>query len=280
MASIESLYFYVFALFSFLVGLNFGSFANVCIYRMPLDLSVVRPRSSCPKCKKMIAWHDNIPVFSYLLLAGKCRGCGAKISVMYPTVEFLTAVLFVLVFFKYGVSVQLFLFWLLAFSLVVISAIDIYHRIIPDIFPLILVVAGLALSVFNTTLGDGALHRLLNSAVGILAGGGSLFLVGVFGKFIYKKEAMGGGDVKLMAGVGAVIGWERVLFAIFLASFIGSIAGLFMMLSKRMKSKEYLPFGPFLSAGAYAALFLPAPGVLINMLFVWESAGINKIMGF
>jgi len=227
----------------------------------------------------MIAWYDNIPVLSYLILGGKCRHCGEKISLIYPVVEFMTAVLFVLVFFKYGFSVRSLLFWLLTFSLVVISGIDIYHRVIPDIFPLILAAAGFALCAFNPSLGGSVPTRFLNSALGILAGGGSLFIVGAVGRFIYKKEAMGGGDVKLMAGAGAILGWEKVLFAIFIASFIGSIAGFAMLIFKKTGRKEYIPFGPFLSVAAYMTLFLPEPARLINMFFNLETAALNKFIG-
>ncbi len=264
--------------FCFIFGLLLGSFANVCIYRIPLDLSIVSPPSACPKCKKFIPWHDNIPVISYIALLGKCRSCGNKISIVYPLIELLTGITFALVFYKYGMSVNTLLFLILTFSLIVISGIDYYHKVIPDIFPLILACAGLLLSFFNTTLGDTYLQRFLHSVYGLAAGGGSLFLIGVLGKAVYKKEAMGGGDVKLMAGVGAIIGWQCALFAIFVAALIGSIAGLLLVIFS--KKREYLPFGPFLAFGSYITLFLPAPAVMLNMLFEWETNLISKFAGF
>lgn len=265
--------------FSFLYGLCLGSFANVCIYRMPLDISIVTPPSACPKCNKNIAWYDNIPVLSFIVLGGKCRYCKNKISFIYPFIEILTGILFAVLFYKYHFTVNFFLFCILAFSLVVISGIDYYHQVIPDIFPVILVISGLVFSVFNTTLGDTYIQRIINSALGILAGGGSLIIIALLGKFIYKKDAMGGGDIKLMAGVGAIIGWEKALFAIFLASFLGSIVGIFLMLSKKIEKKGYMPFGPFLAIASYIMLLTPRPYVLINMFLAWEMSVINKFLG-
>ncbi|MCL2144948.1 MAG: prepilin peptidase [Endomicrobia bacterium] len=269
----------VYYVFFFLMGLTLGSFANVCIYRIPLDLSIVRPRSSCPRCKKQIEWYDNIPVLSYLILGGKCRYCKEKISPVYPIVEFITGVSFIVLFHFYGLSPALFLFCFLSFCLIVISGIDFYYQIIPDIFPLMLAAAGILFSFFNTTLGDTYLQRFLNSVIGLFSGGGSLLLIGLLGQFIFKKEAMGGGDVKLMAGVGAIIGWEKVLFSIFLASFLGSVAGLFLIFFKKVERRGYMPFGPFLAAASYLTLFLPAPSVLLNAFFVLELNLLQKIFG-
>jgi leader peptidase (prepilin peptidase)/N-methyltransferase len=210
---------------SFFYGLCMGSFANVCIYRMPLDLSIVFPPSSCPKCSAKIKWRDNIPLLSYIYLGGKCRNCKNQISYVYPTVELICGLLFALLFYKYGLTIPFFIFALMSFCLIVVSGIDYYHQVIPDIFPLILIIAGLASAVFNDTLGVSYFKRLTDSVFGALAGGGSLFIIGIIGKQIYKKDALGGGDVKLMAGVGALIGWEKVLFAIFMASFFGALAG-------------------------------------------------------
>ena len=265
--------------FFFLTGLTFGSFANVCIYRIPLDLSIIRPRSSCTKCKKQIVWHDNIPLLSYIMLGGKCRYCKEKISLIYPAVELITGVSFVVLFHFYGFTVSLFLFCFLSFCLIVISGIDFYCRIIPDIFPLMLAAAGILFSFFNETLGSSYLQRVLNSLIGLFVGGGFLLLIGVLGQFMFKKEAMGGGDVKLMAGVGAIIGWEKVLLAIFIASFLGSVVGIFLLLFKKIERRGYLPFGPFLAAASYMTLLLPALSILLNAFFAWETNLIHKIFG-
>ncbi|MCL1971767.1 MAG: prepilin peptidase [Endomicrobia bacterium] len=266
-------------IFFFLIGLTFGSFANVCIYRIPLDLSIIRPRSSCTKCKKQVAWHDNIPLLSYIMLGGKCRYCEEKISLIYPLVELITGLSFIVLFYFYGLTVPLFLFCFLSFCLIVISGIDFYYQIIPDIFPLMLAVAGLLFSIFNETLGVSYLQRFLNALIGLVVGGGFLLLIGIVGQFMFKKEAMGGGDVKLMAGVGAIIGWEKVLLAIFIASFLGSIVGLFLILFKKVERRGYLPFGPFLAAASYITLLLPAPSILMNAFFAWEMNLIHKIFG-
>lgn len=269
----------IFYIFFFLTGLAIGSFANVCIYRIPLNLSVVKPRSCCPGCKKQIKWYDNIPVLSYLFLAGKCRCCKGKISVIYPVVELMTGFSFVLLFYFYGLTPALLLFCFTAFCLVAVSGIDYYHQIIPDIFPLMLVISGLLFSFFNIILGETSLQRFLNAAAGIAAGGGSLLLIGLLGQFVFKKEAMGGGDVKLMAGIGAVIGWERVLLAIFIASFIGSVAGLFLIAAEKVEKRGYMPFGPFLSVASYMTLIMPAPPALFNAFFAWETGILNKFFG-
>ena len=276
---IPSEIYFIYLGFFFLLGLCLGSFANVCIYRMPLDLSIIRPRSSCTKCKKQIAWYDNIPVFSYICLGGKCRYCKDKISAIYPLVELITGISFALLFISYGFSIPFLLFIFMAFCLIVISGIDLYYQIIPDIFPLMLAVAGVLFSFFNTTLGSSYLERLINSLIGLVSGGGSLLLIGIIGQFIFKKEAMGGGDVKLMAGIGAIIGWDKVLFAIFFASLLGSISGLALIVSKKIDKRGYLPFGPFLALASYVTLFLPAPAVLINLFFDWEVKIIAKFFG-
>ena len=195
-------------------------------------------------------------------------------------VEILTGTLFALLFYKYQFSFPFFLFCVLAFSLVVISVIDYYHQIIPDIFPLILASCGLLFAAFNPTLGSAYLERIINSVCGLVAGGGSLLIIGLLGQFIYKKEAMGGGDVKLMAGVGALIGWDKVLFAIFIGAFLGSIAGIFLLIFKKVEKRGYMPFGPFLAAASYLVLFLPKPEIIINAFIVWETDIINRLFGF
>ncbi|MDR1196273.1 MAG: prepilin peptidase [Endomicrobium sp.] len=266
----------VFYIFFFLTGLTLGSFANVCIYRIPLNLSIIKPRSSCTVCKKQVKWYDNIPILSYIFLGGKCRYCKEKISIIYPIIESITGISFVILYHFYGLTPAFFLFCFMAFCLIVISGIDYYYQIIPDIFPLMLVIAGLLLSFFNVSLGETYLQKFLNAFIGFIAGGGSLFLIGLLGHFLFKKEAMGGGDVKLMAGVGAVIGWERVLFAIFIASFIGSILGLFLIITKKVEKRGYMPFGPFLAVASYLTLLMPAPAVLF---FAFEFNIISKLFG-
>ncbi len=256
--------------FLFIMGLIFGSFANVCIYRMPRDMSIMKPASHCTNCNNFIKWYDNIPIISYLFLRGKCRNCGAKISFIYPAIEFLCGLLFASMYFHFGFSYVLMPFCLLAFSLLVITAIDFEFQIIPDEFSFMLMIVGLIISFFNPILGDAFLQRILNSFIGLLVGGGSLLFVAIVGKWIFKKDAMGGGDIKLMAGVGAFIGWEKVLFAIFLGSLFGSIVGIFLILLKKIIKKQEIAFGPYLALGSYIVLFLPAPNVVLNYLMMLE----------
>ncbi len=254
----------------FVLGLIFGSFANVCIYRMPKHMSVVKPASHCTGCNNSIKWYDNIPILSYIFLRGKCRNCGSKISLIYPSIELLCGLLFLSMFFLFGFSYMLFPFCLLMFSLLVITAIDFEFQIIPDEFSFMLMIVGILTSFFNFMLGDTVFQRILNSFIGFFAGGGSLFVIAVIGKWLFKKDAMGGGDIKLMAGVGAFIGWEKVLFAIFLGSLFGSIVGIFLILLKKIIKKQEIAVGPYLALGSYIVLFLPAPNVVLNYLMMLE----------
>ncbi len=262
--------------FLFIMGLVLGSFANVCIYRMPRDMSVIKPASHCTNCNGFIKWYDNIPIISYLFLRGKCRNCGSKISFIYPAIEFLCGLLFVSMYFVFGFTYSLLPFCLLVFSLLVITAIDFEFQIIPDEFSFMLMIVGFVTSFFNPFLGDVFGQRILNSFIGFLAGGGSLFAVAVIGKWIFKKDAMGGGDIKLMAGVGAFVGWEKVLFAIFIASVFGSIVGIFLILLKKIIKRQEIAFGPYLALGSYLVLFLPSPNVIIGYLMVAEENFLAK----
>ncbi len=254
----------------FILGLVLGSFANVCIYRMPRNLSIVKPNSHCTNCNNFIKWYDNIPILSYIILKGKCRNCGSKISFIYPTIEFICGLLFLSMYFLFGFSYILIPFCLLFFCLLVITAIDFEFQIIPDEISFFLIILGLLTSFFNFVLGDTILHRILNSFFGILAGGGSLILVAIVGKWIFNKDAMGGGDIKIMAGVGAFIGWDKVLFSIFVACVLGSIVGICMIILKKIGRKQEIPFGPYLAISSFIVLFLPSPATIINYIFLIE----------
>jgi len=261
----------------FALGLCLGSFANVCIYRIPRDLSVVSPPSACTSCKSFIKWHDNLPVISYLFLKGRCRACGKKISAVYPAFEIITALTFCLLFAFYGFSAEFFGLSFLAFILIVISGIDSHFQIIPDVFSLGLIITGVIFSPFNAMLGESVLSRILGSGIGIIAGGGFLLAMGIIGKIVFKKDAMGGGDVKLMAGVGAFIGFDRVLVAMFIASFIASIIGIYLIISKKIEQKGYIPFGPYLAAGSLVTVFLPAPIVIFNYIINAETVLLGRL---
>lgn len=240
---------FVFDIFVFVGGLVVGSFLNVCICRMPKDESVVSPPSHCPRCGYRIRWYDNIPIVSYLVLAGACRGCGTRISLQYPLVELLNGLLTLLLFLRFGPSLTFLALFLFCSSLVVITFIDIEHQIIPDEISLPGIVAGFLFSFFLPWLG------WLNSLAGILLGGGSLLLVAYGYQWLTGKEGMGGGDIKLLAMMGAFLGWKSVPFIIFASSLVGSVVGITVMLIQKKDSKLAIPYGPYLAFGAVLYIF-------------------------
>jgi len=240
------LYFYV---VSFVFGAVVGSFLNVCICRMPRDESVVSPPSHCPLCDYRIRWYDNIPLLSYLLLKGKCRGCGAHISLQYPLVELLNGLLTLALFIKFGPTLTFLTLFLFCSALVVITFIDLEHQIIPDEISLPGIVIGFVCSFFLPW------QTWINSLLGILLGGGSLLLVAYGYQWLTGKEGMGGGDIKLLAMMGAFLGWKSVLFIVFASSLFGSVVGVTMMLVQKKDSKLAIPFGPYLAFGAVLYIF-------------------------
>ncbi|MFC1698687.1 prepilin peptidase [Candidatus Omnitrophota bacterium] len=240
-------------IFIFCFGAVVGSFLNVCIYRLPRKESIVRPGSHCPACKHEINWYDNIPFLSYLLLRRRCRHCRGKISFRYFLVELLTAGLFLFLFKHFGSSAIFWVYLGLSSSLVVVSFIDIDIREIPDEISLSGILIGMLISVIFPQLQQTNLHSLalLRSFLGVLAGGGSIYLTGIIGDAIFKKESMGGGDVKLMGMIGAFIGWKLALLTFFLAPFFGAVVGITL---KIKKGESLIPYGPFLSLAALIAI--------------------------
>jgi leader peptidase (prepilin peptidase)/N-methyltransferase len=236
-------------MFIVILGACIGSFVNVCIYRLPQNLSIVSPRSFCPACQTPIRSYDNIPIISFLLLGGKCRKCGAGISWRYPLVEALTGGLALLLFLKMGPTLSFFCFFCFVAALVVITFIDLDHRVIPDIISLPGIVIGFLLSLLSVTLG------MWNSLIGIAIGGGSLYLVAIGYEAVTKREGMGMGDVKLLAMIGAWLGWKAVLFTLFFSSLTGSLIGGAIMMAKKEDGKLAVPFGPFLTFSAVAYIF-------------------------
>jgi len=234
---------------SIIFGAMIGSFLNVCIHRLPKEESIVRPGSHCPKCKTPIRFYDNIPLLSYLLLGGKCRHCKAPISIQYPIVEAITALSSFFLFITFGVSLSFIYYFSFVAALIAITVIDLYHQIIPDVISLPGIVIGLLGSLVIPQI------TFWSSFIGVLSGGGSLFLVATVYQWLFKREGMGGGDVKLLAMIGAFLGWKAVILTIFLSSFIGSIIGITVMLIKGKDFKYAIPFGPFLAAGAVISLF-------------------------
>ncbi|HAX61096.1 MAG TPA: prepilin peptidase [Elusimicrobia bacterium] len=239
-------------IFIFIFGLFFGSFANVVIRRLPYGNSIVKPASHCPKCLLPIKWKDNLPVVSFLILGGRCRNCKTKISIEYPTVELLTALIFLVGYFNFGISVNLLIFLILSIFLIIISFIDLHLRIIPDMLAISLLIFGLASSFFNPLIS----FSFLNSLKGSLFGGVFLYSVAFLGAKIYKKEVMGGGDVKLLAAGGTFLGLKNIFLALLIACFIGGITGLFLILIGNKKKSDFIPFGPFIAISILIVFFL------------------------
>jgi leader peptidase (prepilin peptidase)/N-methyltransferase len=238
----------------FVTGAMIGSFLNVCIVRLPYEKSVITPGSHCTKCKKPIRWFDNIPLISYFVLRGKCRDCGAKFSIRYPLVELLTALTFLEFFLYYGLTWLLLPYLIMVSGFIVGTIVDLEHRILPDEVTLGGAIAGLVCSVLIPQLHgtDSRILALGQSGLGILVGGGSIYLMGLFGEWVFKKEAMGGGDVKLLAMIGSFLGWKFAILSFFLAPFFGSIVGI---IEKIRTNDSTIAYGPYLALGALVSLF-------------------------
>jgi len=233
----------------FFIGMCIGSFLNVCIYRLPAGKSIVRPASACPACGAAIRWYDNIPLISYLILRGRCRGCNTRISIRYPIIELLCGLFAMTCGMQYGYSLPALIYFILITALLVITFIDIDHRIIPDIISLPGIPLGFLSSFFLPQL------QWSDSLIGIVAGGGSLLAVAWGYQLITGKDGMGGGDIKLLAMIGAFLGWKGVLFTIMASSLIGTVIGISLMLRSGKGMKMAVPFGPFLAMGAIIYIF-------------------------
>lgn len=232
-------------------GLAFGSFLNVCILRLPHDRSLLKPPSSCPRCGHLIEWRDNIPVVSWVLLRGRCRWCQAPISAQYPLIEALVASLWIAAALYYGLTLHALAAALFATILLGIAVTDARHYLIPDEFTFGGLAIGLLLSL--RLGGPGFVAALLGAAVGF----GLLYAVAVVGRWVFKEEAMGGGDIKMMAMVGAFVGWKGVLLTVFL----GALAGTAVFVPLTLKKKRLVPFGVFLAVGA-AVTFVAQDAIL------------------
>ena len=249
-------------IFFFVLGIIVGSFLNVCIVRMPLEQSIIKPRSHCVQCKKMIPWYDNIPLVSYLVLGGKCRFCGEKFSSRYFLVELITGLSFVLLYKYYGLSWVLVAYLFMFSCFIVATFVDFSHRIIPDEISVGGMVAGLIFSLFipqlHVAIDPKVPWYILHlksfgfSILGVLIGGGAIYIMGILGDFLFKKESMGGGDVKLLAMMGAFMGWELALLTFFVAPFFGAVYGI---IEKIRTNDTAIAYGPFLVLGAIISLF-------------------------
>jgi leader peptidase (prepilin peptidase)/N-methyltransferase len=243
---------------AFIFGAAIGSFLNVCIVRVPKKQSIAAPPSHCPHCQNRIRAYDNIPLLSYVWLGGRCRSCGVKISPRYFFVELLMGILAVILFLRLGLTAAFFIYTVFTAALVVISFIDLELQIIPDVISLPGIVVGLLASLLNYPWPHDHLAlppSPIDSLLGIVAGGGVLFIVA----WLYERwtgvEGMGGGDIKLLAMIGAFLGWPGVPLSLFFASLVGSIIGIGMMAITRSGLKLKIPFGPFLCLGALFYLF-------------------------
>ena len=226
----------------FCFGLAVGSFANVCIHRLPRKESVVVPGSHCPACSAAVRPLDNIPVISYIVLGGKCRDCATRISPIYSVIETVTAVLLLAGFFKFGLSFDFMVYAAVAPVLVIITAIDIEHQIIPDVITLPGIALGLAVGTYTIGYAD--------SLLGFFVGGGLFYLLAVL-----SKGGMGGGDIKYISAAGALLGWQKVLLVIFIGALLGSVVGVFQIAVQKKTRKSLIPFGPFLATSTLITLF-------------------------
>ncbi len=245
---------YAVGAFIFIMGAMTGSFLNVCIVRLPLEKSIVFPGSHCVACRTPIAWYDNVPLISWLVLGGRCRACKEKISFRYWLVELLTGVTFVLFYWHYGLQPVLWPYLVMVSGFIVATFVDFEHRIIPDEVSIGGMIVGVVLSLFVPQL-HGTHSPFLGvgySIVGLLVGGGCIYLMGTIGDLVFKKETMGGGDVKLMAMVGSFMGWKLALLTFFLAPFFGAVFGIV----EKIRTKDStIAYGPFLIIGALVSLF-------------------------
>jgi len=236
----------------FVFGSCVGSFLNVCIYRIPRGESIITPASHCPICGNHIAWYDNIPILSFLLLRGRCRHCSQRISPRYPLVEALTALLFLAVWLRFGPGWLTPVYWLATGGLIVASFVDLEHMIIPDRISMGGIPAGLLLSVLFPEMHaqQSRLAALGWSLAGAATGAAALWAIGVLGKLVFRREAMGWGDIKLLGAIGAFLGWQGVVFSIIASSIVGSIVGIYLVLSGNSEWQGRIPYGPYLALGA------------------------------
>jgi leader peptidase (prepilin peptidase)/N-methyltransferase len=223
-----------------ILGLCVGSFLNVCILRLPHDQSLIRPPSTCPSCKQRIVWRDNIPLVSWLLLRGKCRWCRAPISIQYPLIEASVGIMWAVALAAYGPTVRALAAALFGTILLGIAITDARHYLIPDEFS----VGGLALGLLLSL--PGGLAGFREAVIGAAVGFALLYGVAVAGRWVFGQEAMGGGDIKMMAMVGAFVGWKGVLLTVF----SGAVLGLFIFVPLTIRKKRLVPFGVFLAMGA------------------------------
>jgi len=232
-----------------LLGLAIGSFLNVLIYRLPRDKKAMWERSACPHCGQTIPFYLNIPLVSYLILLGKCRNCKSPISFRYPLVEALNAGFYLFFLYYDGLTLALPVHYFFVSALIVIFFIDLEFQIIPDKVTLPGIVIGLAAALFVNPPG------IINALIGFAVGGGSLLAIAYLGEWLFKKEAMGGGDIKMAAMMGAFVGWQKVLLIFMGGAVLGMLISIiWMSVSKKVRKERLIPFGPFLAAAAIVVI--------------------------
>jgi leader peptidase (prepilin peptidase)/N-methyltransferase len=231
------------------LGVAIGSFLNVIIYRVPRKIGFVRGRSRCPKCEQPLRWFHNIPVLSFLCLRGRCAYCSTPISFRYPLVELLNGLFYGYFFWQHGLTVQTVVFALLSSALLAIFFIDLDFRIIPDGVTLPSIVVALGAAFLPGGIG------IVSSLIGLVVGGGALYLIALLGDWLFKKESMGGGDIKMAAMLGAFLGWQKVVL-IFMASAVIAlvVSSVLMSFSAELRRERMVPFGPFLATAAMVAI--------------------------
>jgi len=235
-------------LITFIFGSIWGSFSNVCIHRIPENISVVTGRSHCPTCKAQIKWHDNIPLFSYFLLKAKCRDCSTKINIKYFLVELISAINFVVIFYFFGISLTTLLFFILSICFVIIFFIDLKHFIIPNELTYLLMVIGL-LKSFDPNLNTTLFPNLVNSLIGGLFGYIIIWLIIFIYKKLRNKEGMGLGDAKLLSAIGFWFGWASIPFIIFFSSVIALLSVVPDIIKNKKNLSSQIPFGPYIIIG-------------------------------
>jgi leader peptidase (prepilin peptidase)/N-methyltransferase len=236
--------------FAFILGAVVGSFLNVVILRLPTEgESIVFPASRCPKCFHPLKWHENIPIISFILLRKKCRHCTAPISWQYPLVELAMALLSLALVFKFGFTLALPVYFVFTAALLVVIVIDFYHKIIPDVISLPGIVIGFACSFINPVV------SWQGSGIGLLIGGGVLYALAAGYYLFTRREGMGGGDIKLLAMIGAFLGWQSLPFVVFGSSILGALVGIGAMAKQKKGGKTMIPYGPFLSIAALLYMF-------------------------
>jgi leader peptidase (prepilin peptidase)/N-methyltransferase len=234
------------------LGLAVGSFLNVCIYRLPRRESLAFPASHCTACGRSLRWYENVPVLAYVILRGRCRTCGARISPVYPLIELAAGALAVLWYGQFGLSILFASRLLFAFALLVLFTIDLQQRILPNVITLPGVLVGFAFSLFGPP-------GWLDSLIGVLVGGLGLFLIAELYYRIRGEEGMGMGDVKMLAMIGAFLGWKLMLLTLVLSSLVGALVGVGMLALRKGDLKYALPFGTFLALGALVASLIGDP---------------------